>query len=300
MQTEHIREFIILASTMSFSQTAKNLYITQSALSRHIAAMEDELGAKLFVRDSHHVRLTNVGKSFLRDSKMTINAYDNSIDHVKQLKQESKHVLRIGYIYDAGREHLPRITKALARTAKDVSPQYRALEYGELMNALIERKVDIAITMDVNGYIGAITNRVPLREDHYFAAVPKKHGLAKAESISLKRLAREPIVFPDQKAMGFMYDFFSCAIRANEFGITPASYYQDIPSLIYQIESGEGVSLVFGHHKAKYESTIAFVPIEDLTEVAKISIMWDSKSQDLIPGNWFQALRSLANDGGRA
>lgn len=296
MQTEHIREFLMLASTMSFSRTAKNLYITQSALSRHIAAIEDELGAKLLIRDSHHVRLTDIGRSFLRDSELTISAYDNSLDHVKQLRQENKHVLRVGYIYDAGRAYLPRMTKALAQAVSDIAPRYRSLEYGELMNALMERKVDVAITMGIDGRSQDTVRWVCLDEDRYWAAVPKGHVLAREESVTLERLAREPLIFPDPKAMGPIVDFFARAIRANEFGITPCAYYVDIPSLIYQIEAGEGVSLVFSHHRKRYSDTVAFVPIEDLTESANIAIAWEAKSEELIPGSWAKAFERLASE----
>ena len=152
MRIEHIREFIALSSSLSFSETSRRLFVTQSALSRHIAQMEDELGAKLLVRDSHHVRLTEVGRTFVEDAKLIAQSYDNALDHVAQVREGAKPILRIGYLYDAGRKYLPRVTHALA-AHDDVSPRYWALEYGELEAKLAERKVDVAITIDFKNSI---------------------------------------------------------------------------------------------------------------------------------------------------
>ena len=68
MTTELLQEFYILATLLNFSRAAENLFISQSVLSRHMKSLESELSVRLFVRDSHHVSLTEEGRLLLRET----------------------------------------------------------------------------------------------------------------------------------------------------------------------------------------------------------------------------------------
>lgn len=62
MNTTSLREFLTLAKTLSFSNAAKELFISQSVLTRHIRELEKEFGAELFLRTTHEVALTEAGR----------------------------------------------------------------------------------------------------------------------------------------------------------------------------------------------------------------------------------------------
>lgn len=64
MDVDHLREFVSLAKTLSFTRTARENSVAQSTLSRHIDAIEREVGARLFARTTSQVRLTEEGKAF--------------------------------------------------------------------------------------------------------------------------------------------------------------------------------------------------------------------------------------------
>lgn len=55
MKIEVLNEFLLLATNLSFTETARSLYVSQSVLSSHIIGLEKELGVRLFVRDRHSV-----------------------------------------------------------------------------------------------------------------------------------------------------------------------------------------------------------------------------------------------------
>ena len=58
MRVEHLREFTVLAQTPNYTKAAEALCVTQPVLSRHIDALEGELGVRLLYRDTHSVALT--------------------------------------------------------------------------------------------------------------------------------------------------------------------------------------------------------------------------------------------------
>ena len=90
LDSRQLRAFVTLARTGSFTRAAKELYLTQSAVSRQIRSLEEELGATLFLRGTRHVELTPDGKllqtaveSILGDGKQLWSsqvAYGNRAD----------------------------------------------------------------------------------------------------------------------------------------------------------------------------------------------------------------------------
>ena len=65
METGYIREFVMLADCLNFSEAAERLFISQSSLSKHIRALERELGGELFVRTTRTIRLSEMGTVYL-------------------------------------------------------------------------------------------------------------------------------------------------------------------------------------------------------------------------------------------
>lgn len=78
MRTEHLAEFIKVAECGSISSAAKELFLTRSVLSAHMAALEQELQFPLFDRDGA-ARLTPVGSMFLANAKSVIGSLDKSV-----------------------------------------------------------------------------------------------------------------------------------------------------------------------------------------------------------------------------
>ena len=64
MDIKLLKTFVTVANHSSFTDAAKELYIAQSAVSKHITQLEKELGVQLFLRDTRMVRLTAAGEAF--------------------------------------------------------------------------------------------------------------------------------------------------------------------------------------------------------------------------------------------
>ena len=84
MNISHLIEFIYLAETLSFKRTADYFYVSKSVISRHVAALEETLGVKLFERGNQSVQLTEAGKVFRNEVQIVLRAYANAVDHARE------------------------------------------------------------------------------------------------------------------------------------------------------------------------------------------------------------------------
>jgi DNA-binding transcriptional LysR family regulator len=93
MKLEYLREFIALSKTQNLTETAKNLHITQPAISNHMKALEKEIGVALFIRNdamqSKASKMTQAGKSFLENAEKIVDSYDRAKLEARTVAKES-------------------------------------------------------------------------------------------------------------------------------------------------------------------------------------------------------------------
>ena len=103
METAHLEEFVYLAETLNFKQAAEHFFVSRSVISRHLAALEDAVGAKLIERGGRSVKLTGEGEVFYRDARVILRDCASALEHVEEVRNTNANVVRIGYLRNAAR-----------------------------------------------------------------------------------------------------------------------------------------------------------------------------------------------------
>jgi len=85
-----------IAELKNMNRAANELYITQSSLSHYIAKIEEELGAKLFNRNTNPISLTRAGETYVETAKIILSLNDKMKREVQEIAQEKKGVMTIG------------------------------------------------------------------------------------------------------------------------------------------------------------------------------------------------------------
>lgn len=99
MEIRQLKYFVGIADTGRFSDASKQLYISQSAVSQQIKALEEELGTQLFVRNTHSVALTESGKELLPLARQVLRGVTACYDKISDLKGMLCGNLNIGLTY---------------------------------------------------------------------------------------------------------------------------------------------------------------------------------------------------------
>ena len=274
MNIDHLREFIYVAETLSFSATAKRFYVSQSVLSKHIASMEDELCARLFVRDSHHVRLTRSGEAFLEEATAIVGSYERALARIAAINQSYETVARIGYLRNASRPFLAMFLKRMKKEHPEVRVNLTCMEYGELLAALNMRKVDLALTIDLDPEARGRCDSFAIYEDRFDAVVSYGHDLAACaqKGIMSDQLCGQKLLLPDPVAYPGLSDFVDGLLP--DHCSSMRRYYNDVDTMYLDVEIGEYVAFSSEHNIPVFSDRVCFLPINDRPSNYDVSGLW--------------------------
>jgi len=181
-----VRYFTVVAEYRHFGRAAAALLIAQPSLSRQVRRLEQQLGARLLDRTPQGTALTEAGEVFLPRAKAMLRAAEQAAAATRAAAQPSRIVIG----YTPGLIITPAV-RQLRRQHPDADVQTLYLEWNEPRAALLEHRVDAAVT------------RLPLATDGLHVTilydepralmVPLDHRLAGKESVTLDDIADEPI-----------------------------------------------------------------------------------------------------------
>lgn len=192
MKTESLKAFYHLSQTLNFRETAEQLYISQPALTRQIAALEQEWGFPLFVRTTRSVKLTKKGSAILRDVEQFLKSEETLQERIRSLSGNAS--LTIGY---NGAPNLPFIGVLLAEWSKKY-PQRPVNIVSDTVPRMISKFSDQEIDcfMVVKPSAAGLENiSVKVIEKQTPAVIlPVEHPLAGQQKIGIEQLKAEPQV----------------------------------------------------------------------------------------------------------
>lgn len=160
MNTNQLECFVQVALNLSFRRAADELHLSQPTVSRQISALEEELGANLFVRSTRQVLLTAPGEQFLRDAQEILRLSYAAEERAR--RQATGSDLIISY---SDSNELMRLSPVLDRLRQDHAGVHVQLRQGPRDGnvALLEREqVDIVMGFENKGLVTAHVGFTPL------------------------------------------------------------------------------------------------------------------------------------------
>lgn len=120
MDFPSLKAFVAVAECRSFSHAAERLFMTQPAVSKRVAALEEDLGIALFDRLGRNIQLTEAGEKFLVSARRILDDITVSREEVHSLSASVSGRLRLATSHHIGIHRLPPILKAFTQAHKDV------------------------------------------------------------------------------------------------------------------------------------------------------------------------------------
>ncbi len=196
MDTESLKAFIAVARTASFSEAARELFITQPAVSKRIASLEAHLNHTLFDRLGKEVALTEAGNTLMPDALKILQNIHDTERAIRELSGEIVGTLRVATSHHIGLHHLPPVLRAFASQHRNVNLQFEFLDSEQAHDKVMKGECELAVVTLAPKLEAPLESAVLWHDPLKFVAGPD-HPLAKASSLSLKDLSMQPAILPD-------------------------------------------------------------------------------------------------------
>ncbi len=195
MDLAALHAFVAIAETGSFSLAAERLHLTQPAVSKRIAALEQQLAVRLFDRLGREVGLTEAGRALLPRAYQIINVLDDTRRALSNLNGEVTGRLTLATSHHIGLHRLPPLLRAFTRRYPQVNLDIRFLDSEVAYEEVLHGRAELAvITLAPETHLPV--RAVPVWDDPLdFVAAPE-HPLASNDTVTLADVAHHPAVFP--------------------------------------------------------------------------------------------------------
>ena len=244
MDVRQARYFIAVAEELHFGRAAQRLHMSQPPLSQAILALERELGAQLLHRTSRHVTLTKAGDVLLQHCRQLVRDAERARTAVQHARDGISGQLVIGAVASAFTDVLPTALRQYRTVRPDVQLRLVEVDTETGARAIQDRDIDIALVRRATG--GPGYRAVPLRHDHFVAALPLHHLHATSRAddpLDLGELATEPWVWiPREISPGYHDEVVTACRRA---GFSPDARHQanSIATQLAMVSCGIGVAI---------------------------------------------------------
>jgi DNA-binding transcriptional LysR family regulator len=272
---EWIVAFVAVAQHGGFSAAAKALYRSQPRVSNHVAALEQELGVKLFDRSAHPAALTPEGRALLPHAQHILQRFAMLSD----LGSEAGLVrgeVRVGTYPSAAAYLFPLAVRRLQRTHPEIRLILREGPSMALGAALATADVDLVVRpvmplLSDDRMASTVLWREPL-----VAVVATAHRLAGAPYLRLAQLARFPLVTIGESADGVGRQF-EANLAFAQAGLSPTIAFQtnQPQTLVSLVRHGLGVGVTNALAMTTANTDgVALIPLADALCERRVALWW--------------------------
>lgn len=290
MRLEQIEIFLELAKELHFWRTAEKVHLTQSALSRQIQSLEEEVGFPLFVRNKRTVKLTEAG-AFMRDEwQRLLEEIGNVHRQGRQISQGEIGTVRIGHPGSISYSFLPELLAKISADYPNLNFELIEISASDLDRALLGYKIDIGFNRDRPG--NEQLSFKLLARDNFGLFVPVNHWLKSIESIDVESFRKERFILPSLKNESQYADELKEIFKAYNFTPLPFIESDYGATILNLVAKGLGISLMPASYAHNLPKKVRFIELPYRTPLYSV---WRKHDDNAVLQN---ILRFLKNSSG--
>lgn len=240
---ELYKVFYYVASTLSFSEASRQLYISQSAVSQSIKTLENKLGTSLFIRSTKRVQLTPEGETLLRHIEPAMNLIQRGETQLLEANNIGSGQIRIGASDTICRYFLVPYLNRFHKEHPNVHIKIINQTSIQCVDLLTQGKVDLIVTNSPNSnlHYGQNVSEIHTFQD-CFVANPVYYSELKDRAVSLKELLSYPILMLDKTSS--TSEFLHALFQQNQLDLVPEFELDSNDLLIDLSRIGLGIAFV--------------------------------------------------------
>jgi len=261
MHSRQLEYFLAVAEELNFRRAAERLHMTQPPLSQQIAALEDELGVRLFVRDRRKVELTGAGCSLLADARDILAAMEAARRRAVDIGTGRAGRLAVGFVGPAIDGPLPDDIRRFREAHPGVTLDLHEATTTDQLERLRRGALDAGVVRLVGHDVTGLASVVYYRE-RYVLAVPEDDPLAGRRSVSLRELDGRPLIMAPRRLNPTLFDAWAAAFSEAGARLRVGQEAVTKHTSVALVAAGHGLSPVPASTAGTGRRGVAFVALD--------------------------------------
>jgi DNA-binding transcriptional LysR family regulator len=195
MDIQHLKAFLLVAEHSSFSVAAEQLGLTQPAVSKRVATLEQQLATPLFDRIGRRVRLTEAGRALLPHARSITQGLDQALQSIEDLSGDVAGRLRLATSHHIGLHRLPPVLRRFSGDYPDVALDIDFMDSEQAYDEVTRGNVELAVVTLAPEVDPSLVARTVWPDPLDFMA-PAGHPLCQVEPLDLAHLCQYPVILP--------------------------------------------------------------------------------------------------------
>ena len=285
MNINQLRYFVAVADHQSFTKAATQYYISQTAITQQVQALEETLGVKLIDRSTRPISLTPGGLAFLPEAKIIIDRVESAIQRSQEASSGLTGSLRIGYTKGYEQSNLPQKLREFRQEFPNVLITCYRNDTDMLAAGLLRTEYDIIFTWDSTNIRQEESLHIQLAETvPLYVAMYSSHPLARRPYLTRRDLKGERILFMSPSSDGDSFGDAHYVQLYQKAGYQPDILLRssDYESILMMISAEEAICIVpkycIGHLGGL--DNIVFCPLHGEGETEEVLAVWQKKNQN--------------------
>ena len=288
MNINQLRYFVAVAEQRSFTKAANQYYLSQTAVTQQVRALEEALGVQLLDRNSRPVTLTPAGAGFLTEAKAILERMNTAVSRARDASTGLVGSVRIGYTKGYERSDLSNKLRTFHRDYPNILLTCFRCDTDMLAAGLLNGEYDIIFTWDSTNI--RQDSQVELRlveRARLVVALYGSHPFARRTALHRSELKNETILFmtPSSTGASFGDDHFMQLYQQAGYLPNILLRSNDVESILMMVAAEEGISILPAYctDKLTNADNLIFVPLLGEEETEDILAVWrkDDPSQAL-------------------
>jgi DNA-binding transcriptional LysR family regulator len=267
MTIEQIQYYITSAQCGSFSEAARQLFVSHSSVCRGVSALEQELGVKLLERGSRSLQCTRAGEVFLAESQALIRQTVKMKDSVARYRErQTLTIVSVG-------AYMPKFYERIGDYRgrhPEVELNLEQVDHLEVVRKVLQGGADLGICFSYSWQDEPTLDSLVIERGSFCALLPPRHPLSQKESLSREELLNCPELLGE-----------------NPFqSVGPLAHgAHNIESILLQVKAGNGITVLPEHAAAAFGQGCVQKPIRGDVAEYQLLLCWRK-------GNSSQALKN--------
>ena len=259
MDISQLHYFIVAAEQEHMTKASEILALSQSALSRSITSLENELGVPLFDRKNRKILLNRYGKAFLEDAKKIVGQFEVSKENLSLLVNPDIGNISISFVHSLGLSYIPSLLKEFQGTNPGHTLTLDEDNATIIAKKLLTNETDLGFSTQFQLFSDLVYT--PIFQEKIVLITSNQHPFSRKENIKLKDITREKFIHynADTELRRLIDSFF----KRHDIDINVSYDGLEINSIIGLVIENMGIALV-AESTIQNITGIKVIPVLDL------------------------------------